>query len=134
MLVVLGEDVDPTEVTRGLGMFPDQGWRRGEIPRVLTPDGRVIQYPKSCDWGGWKKFMPESLRGESLEAQLEHWVRELDAKGEVLRTFVTRGWSLTLDCFIHSSDVAVIELRAELLSRLAVAGVDVDLHLYTDND
>ena len=133
MLTAVGYDVEPTEVTRGLGMFPDQAWSRGEFPKIMTPDGRLLQHPQRADWGGWKKFMPDRLRGEHLAVQLEHWATELDSKREVLRSFLARGWSLTLNCYVDSSDITVIELKAELLSMLALIGVDIELHFYPDS-
>src|SRR5438067_7276882 len=114
-LIVLGEDLDPSEVTRVLGMFPDQAWRAGEVPQVQTPNGRWIESPRAVEWGGWKKFMPRSLNGEILEVQLEHWAGELESRAVAIESLRARDWSVTLDCFLTASEVEITGFSAELL-------------------
>ena len=134
-LIILGDDLDPSEVTRVFGTFPDQAWRAREAPEIQTPNGRWIQIPRAAECGGRKKFMPKELRNELLEGQLEHWIMELGSKSEIVRGLQGRGWSVTLDCVISTSEVDVAELKADLLAKLAAIGTDVDIHFYaTDGE
>lgn len=131
-LIVLGNDLDPPEVTRALGMFPDQAWRKGDFPEVRTPDGRMIKHRRPAQWGGWKKFMPTTLDRETLEVQLEHWANELRSSQGTISVLIERGWSVSLDCFLSVSEFTLIELDAALLAKLVAAGSDVDIHVYSD--
>lgn len=129
-LILLGDDLIPRDVTRSLGMFPDHEWRRGEFPTTHTPDGQRILHPGAADWGGWKKFVPATLRGEPLEVQIKYWTGELASKSGTIRGFSDRGWSAALDCFVTASDPEVVEIKADLLTELAGIGVDLNLHFY----
>src|ERR1041384_4170502 len=114
-LIIVGDDLHPGEVTRSLGMFPNQAWKPGETPQVETPDGRWIPAPKSVKWGGWKKFMPKELHDALLEDQLEHWTIELRSKSQAIAALRQRGWSVSLSCYLSASDPDVTRLTADLL-------------------
>ena len=131
-LILLGEGLDPSGVTRALGMFPDQSWRTGEVPKVRRPDGRWIETPRVAEWSGWKKFMPVELDGESVELQLEHWAGELESKAEALQTLRDLGWSVALDCYMASPDSERLALRTGLIGKLANFGADLDIHFYPE--
>jgi hypothetical protein len=129
-LIVLGDDLEPDFVTRALGMFPDQAWRRGERPTTKTSSGRLIAHPAVAEWGGWKRFLPEALKGELLEIQLQHWVETLAANVDRIRELLTTGHTVTIDVYFSASEPKLIELKAHLLLALGQLGVDVDLHVY----
>ncbi|HEV7240801.1 MAG TPA: DUF4279 domain-containing protein [Thermoanaerobaculia bacterium] len=133
-LIVLGDDLEPGEITRALGMFPDQDWRKGDVPQIQTPDGRWIPGPAIAEWGGWKKFIPPVLVDDCLEVQLDHWANVLASKAHAIRAFRARGWSSTLDCFFTASEPEVAELKADLLAKLAAIGIDIDINFYPHND
>jgi hypothetical protein len=132
-LIVLGDDLDPGEVTRTLGMFPHQAWQAGEVPQIETPDGRWIAAPRSVEWGGWKKFMPKECHDALLENQLEYWVAELQSKSQAVAGLRSRGWSVTLDCYLSARDVDITTLTTDLLGKLAAVGADVKVYFYPDN-
>src|SRR5689334_5222577 len=86
-LIVLGVDLEPGVVTRALSMFPDQAWRKGEAPKIRTPDDRWIRSSGIAEWGGWKKFIPATLLRRSLEVQLDHWSSALASKANAVAVF-----------------------------------------------
>lgn len=129
-LIVVGEDLDPDFVTKALGMFPDQAWRRGNRPITKTSSGRFISHPSVAEWGGWKRFLPEKLNGELLEIQLEHWVETLEPKADRIRELLATGHTVTIDVYFCASEPEVIELKSHLLLAFGQLGVDVDLHVY----
>src|SRR5207253_1126302 len=53
-LIVVGEDLDPDQVTEALGMEPDQSWRRGERKSLPLPGGKVMQFDSIYEDGCWK--------------------------------------------------------------------------------
>lgn len=48
-LLVVGENLDPDEISSFLGVNPTKGWKRGQ-ERKVGSRGRTHVYP----WGGWK--------------------------------------------------------------------------------
>lgn len=131
-LIVLGDDLDPGEVTRSLAMFPNQAWKAGEVPQIETPEGRWIAIPRAAEWGGWKKFMPEECANELLDDQLEYWAAELHSKSHAVAELRARGWSVTLDCYLSTHEVDTTKLTADLLRKLAALGADVSVHFYPE--
>lgn len=133
-LLILGDNLDPNEVTRRLAIFPDQAWRVGDFPEIQTPSGRWIQSTSAALFGGWKKYMPKILEGEMLGIQLLHWSEALESKADIIRALRDRGWSVILDCFVTASEPEMVELTAELLAKLAAIGSDVDFHFYPHSE
>lgn len=132
-LIVLGDHLEPELVTRSLGVFPDQAWRRGERPIIKTPSGRFIPHPMISEWGGWKRFLPENLISEPIECQLAYWVETLEPKAAAIREMIAAGHTIKIDIFFSSSDCQVIELPSGLLRTLGELGIDVVINVYPHN-
>ena len=124
--MVLGEDLDPDAVTRALGRFPDQAWRRGETHPALARIGRE----RPADWGGWKKSVPDELRGETLENQFEYWADSLRGRESALARLADSGCELVLDCFVSEALPLLIELPAALQSELGALHLNIDIHVF----
>jgi len=125
-LIVVGEDLDPEEVTRALGMEAHRSWRRGERKAFVRPDGSVQYFDSVHEEGGWKHFLPERYQdNRPLHEQIYLWVARLRGLAEAIKTLTERGWEVELDCFAIGSEVLVLssgDLRelAELRIGLAM--------------
>ncbi len=125
-LIIVGEDLDPEEVTKALGMEAHQSWRQGERRAFLRPDGSIRHFDSVHEEGGWKHFLPDRYKkNRPLHEQFYLWLARLRELAEALKTLTARGWEVELDCFATGSEVLVLsnsELRelAELGVGLAV--------------
>jgi hypothetical protein len=124
-LAVVGDDLDPGEVTRTLRLFPSQSWRRGE------PMGHA---PNSTYRGsGWKKSLPEAELALPLEGQLLYWVRELYGRAEGIYRLVRAGHECSLVCYIGSSGSASIVLPVALQKAVAALGLQLEISFFADS-
>jgi hypothetical protein len=122
-LMILGDDLEPREISKLLGLRPNQSWRRGEPKRHTA---------SLHQWGGWKKFIPESLSSLPLPAQLRHWVRKLRSKGGEISQLSRRGYLCRLDCYIASDNVATIIIPVELQKDVAALGLELSIGFFAD--
>jgi hypothetical protein len=121
-LAVVGDDLDPGEVTRALRLFPSQSWRRGE------PTGHA---PNSTYRGsGWKKSLPEAELALPLEGQLLYWARELHGRAEGISRLVRAGHECSLVCYIGSSGTASIVLPVALQKAVAALGLQLEISFF----
>lgn len=128
MLVVVGEDLDPEEVTAALGLEPHQSWRRGERKSFVRPNGSIHTFDSVHEVGGWKHSLPTRYReNRSLHEQLTLWLARLRGHAEVIKTWTARGWEVELDCYATGSEVLV--LTNGDLRKLVELGVSLVLTL-----
>jgi Domain of unknown function (DUF4279) len=118
-LMLLGDDLDPTEVSRAIRMRPSQSWSRGD-PQTSVSASRH-------EYGGWKKFLPVALTNAPLERQLAYWAKKLLGQGDTLNVFVSRGYVCALNCYIGIDATASVVLPSHLLMSLASLGVELRL-------
>ena len=119
-LMILGDDLDPTFVSRSLKLRPSQSWRRGEPQSI-----RGVSLESTASWGGWKKFLPPSQKPRPLPSQLRYWVRTLRGRERALAKLAASGYWCSLDCYVGSDTTASLVLPVDLQRSLGVLGLDV---------
>ena len=72
-LIIYGEDFEPSDVTRVLGLQPNRTWRKGERKSFVRADGTQLAFDSLYEWNGWKMWLDESTRARQLCEQLQHW-------------------------------------------------------------
>jgi hypothetical protein len=123
-LVITGESLDPDDVSRNLGLDPDQAWRKGDTKQFGE---RVHRYPH----GGWKRYLPESFRNQPFEDQLAYWASLLGDHLMVFREIEHQGHDCVLSCFITTDETASIVVPPELQCALASLGLNIELSVWT---
>jgi hypothetical protein len=118
-LMILGERLDPSAVTKALGIRPNQSWAKGEKSK-LAPS-------KRHRWGGWKKWLPPSMRKQPLERQLAYWLRALKGQRTVFGKLNGSGALCALDCFVTTSETASIIIPAAMHEALGRLGLSLRL-------
>jgi hypothetical protein len=124
-LIVVGDDLDPDEVTAILGMPPDRSWRLGERKCFTRPDGTTHYFDSVNDQGGWKRFIPEGDRARPLQEQLAVWVDRLRDLTAGIAQLRQRNWEVELDCFAASGEFVFLPYRT--LTKLGQWGIDLAL-------
>jgi hypothetical protein len=92
-LVIVHPDLDPDQVTQGLGLRPTRAWRRGDI---RNPHGkRPFIYPR----GGWELTTEGTVQSRDVRRYIDWLLDQLDLKGRVLNQLQERGYQTVINCF-----------------------------------
>ena len=126
MLVILGYDLDPNEVTQALGLMPSQAWRKGENHKRTRPDGTVEVWDTVHPWGGWKLWATEELRQLPLKSQIEYWLQVLNEHSVEIKRLKEQGNEIIVDCFIATKSY-LIYLPSEFQAQFSELGVDLEI-------
>jgi hypothetical protein len=132
--LIVGGDFEPTSISRALGRRPSQSWRKGELKSFRRVDGSIHYFKSRHARSGWKKWLTNSWRDKSLEAQLRYWVRLLGPKSAVLKQLRRRGLSLEINCCVIASTTAKFRAPAPLLECLGKWGIDVEFTWYSHKE
>jgi hypothetical protein len=124
-LMLLGDGLNPDEVSSELGLVPSQCWRKGEKKSFLRADGTTRVFDSEHEWGGWKMLIPPEHKDDLIESQLEFWVDLLQSRIMALKRFRLLAFHCALDIFITSSETASIVIPHNLLTEVAALGVDL---------
>ncbi|MBM3222292.1 MAG: DUF4279 domain-containing protein [Candidatus Tectomicrobia bacterium] len=122
---IMGEDLDPCEITQRLRMQPDQAHCGGD-PHI----GKLGQRYAGYTAGIWA--LQSSLDEQhTLAEHLEELIAKLGEHGDALQAWRNRGY--TMDIFVGifgCDDNMGWVLKHTLLQHLVQLGVDLDLDLY----
>jgi hypothetical protein len=121
-LMILGEALDPGEVTKLLGLRPSRHWCRGDQKSFSRSGSSVLLFDTRHDWSGWKKWSSATERKKEFVPLVEHWCRKLTPKKKTLGRLRRSGAEVFLDCFLVG-ETSEFALPPALLAKLA------DLHL-----
>ena len=91
MLVILGYDLNPDEVTQALDIVPSQAWHKGENHKRTRPNGTIEVYDTVYPWGGWKLWLLGELREMPLKSQIEHWLQLLNERSVEIKRLKEQG-------------------------------------------
>jgi hypothetical protein len=131
-LIIWGGEFDPRDVTRGLGMRPNQSWHRGDHKSYRGPDGVVRHFTSRHEWSGWKKWSTDRGIRVSLERQLRRWVTRLGPKTAALRGLRRRGISMELNCCLVASGSVRTQLPPDLVAGIGRLGLGLEITWYAD--
>jgi hypothetical protein len=123
-LLVLGEMLDPDEISNMLQVDYSQAWRRGDKKRRRDgPDGAPRYFNSLHEEGGWKIFSSDDVRLLSIEQQLDHWCGILERAplwAEFLQQNNLRAW---VDCLIITDSIVGVDFSSYILLRLSILNV-----------
>lgn len=122
-LFITGRTLDPTLVTRLLGITPSRSWRAGDAVQIA---GRSFE--RHHEDGGWKYYF-EHKKNASIEFQLDTWVHILEDKIQALHELRSQGNYCRLSWFAASSATVSIVVPSELQSALAQLGLDWEISI-----
>ncbi|MGN6182212.1 MAG: hypothetical protein ACTHQM_00985, partial [Thermoanaerobaculia bacterium] len=99
-----------------------------------TQSGRFVTDPWQAERGGWKRYIPDDLRPESVEHQLSYWIEMLHGKKDRIHDFLAAGYTCKIDIFFLAPDIEVIQFESDLLLALGELGIDVVMNIYPPNN
>ncbi|MCV2366487.1 DUF4279 domain-containing protein [Roseateles oligotrophus] len=120
-LMILGESLNPSVVSRILGLEPDKFWSKGDPKQI----GESLH-----EWGGWRQKLPDSLKRKPFEEQLRYWAQELLARIPGIQELSGAGNRCLLDCFLTTGEVAHILLSSELQREVANLGLEFEFNVW----
>jgi hypothetical protein len=124
-LRIVGNDLEPDEISQQLGLRPDQSHRRGDS-RVGKSGARYAPYSN----GLWS-FRSRAKPTDDLETHLMSLCDELQPLADVLDDLRTRGLELDVFAGVFGLDGnAVLRIGAATLSRLGQLGLELALDVY----
>ena len=129
-LIVLGVDLDPDRVTELLDLAPSQAWHKGQNKSFTGYDGETRFSDSIYEWGGWKLWLPEDMRGMPLPSQLAHWSQILTERAAEVLELKEQGFTLELNCSA-SGRVYTLQVPSALQASLGCLGVDLDITFYS---
>ena len=121
----MGKDLDPSEITKLLHMYPDQSHRCGD-PNISKSGRRYADYTE----GLWAlhSSVDETY---AIDEHLEALVIKLWQHRVLLQEFSKRGYKIDICVGIFGiDDNTGFVLKNTLLRRVMQLGVDLDLDLY----
>lgn len=130
-LLVLGDELQPRNVSRTLGLRPTQSWSKGD-PKQNT--GRKASKISVHSWGGWKKAAPASQSALPFSSQLRYWVRTLRHKTPQLLKLTRQGHLCVLNCYLATSATASIVIPSVLQLEVATLGLELRLSAFALQD
>lgn len=116
-LMILGDDLDPEDVTKKLGYVPSQSWRRDA----------------THEWGGWKRFVDPEHTNDPLEEQVEFWCSALRDRTEAISRLKSQGCHCALDLFVTTDATASIIIPELLQKQIAALGLELRLSIQIGN-
>ena len=78
----------------------------------------------------WRRAIDDERKFWDVKDQLEYWCQVLSGRGDALRELKVKGWKTELDCYINFGPIALIELPAKLLKKLASLEISLKLGFY----
>jgi hypothetical protein len=130
-LIVLGESLEPDVVTKELMLTPNQSWTNGEQKQFIRSDGSKRAFDSYHEWGGWKKFIPDEVKGEYLEEQLQHWCNTLQEKKTGINALKSTELDFVLDIFICTDSTASVIIPEALQREIYELGVELHISFET---
>ena len=122
---IMGQDLDPSEITNLLHMHPDQSHRCGD-PNISKSGRRYADYTE----GLWALHASVD-ETSAIDAHLEALVAKLWKHRDLLQEFSKRGYKIDICVGIFGIDDNMgFVLKNTLLRRVMQLGVDLDLDLY----
>jgi hypothetical protein len=132
-LIILGDSLDPTTVTRLLKLKSSQQWKKGERKSYQRRDGSVRFFDTKYKWGGWKLWPSEKQRKQDLRHQVDRWLALLSRKRKELAKIRASGCQVFLDCCIIGEADSVC-LPPETLGRMAQLKLTFEVTFYSASD
>jgi hypothetical protein len=121
--------IDPTEITRVLGIEPQHGWRAGDLRRDPKGDELGGTHRESY-WMGCLMTMPALARDHvSVETELEHTLGTLRRCFHFLETLKTEGGSAELHVSLYARAEFRLEFLPESLALIGRLGLAVVLEV-----
>jgi hypothetical protein len=130
MLVIWGENVDPTRIAEACGWKewqPQVAWHKGEKAWTRNLDGTVRHLDYVYEFGQLKLWPKKEWLSLTLEEQVQHWIDVLSDKGEALAPFKREGATVTLHCALLTNDV--YDLSADIQSKLGTLDVNLGIEV-----
>jgi len=127
-LIIVGEDLDPAEITRILGLSPDDAWKKGEQRSYKLPNGPIRELDGVYENGGWKKHeTPKMEKEEFLGVKLIYWKFILEALKNELREIIEMGYEIELNCFVCTSSSIALMIEPSILKGFGDLGIKLDV-------
>ena len=124
-LCVYGTELDPSEVTKLLGVEPTHAHRRGDRKTLRSPP---------WDKGAWIR---EVRRFEPIDpdAMFQELLVGLSSEQEVWRSLASR-FQLRVDFAVHTDVGGTFVLSRSVVERISALGADFQIYIqaYGDND
>jgi hypothetical protein len=120
-LMILGDELNPQDVTDQLGIEPSQSWRKGEHKSFTNNDETIRYLDSKHEYSGWKCFLPGEQEHLELSEQLNWWCNFLRGKEAVMLSLEEKGCWLEMNCFATGA----VEISADTQIRLS----DLSLNL-----
>lgn len=125
-LIILGPNLNPSDVSAALRMRPSDSWERG-TPKMVR--GRTVGTALH-ERGGWKKSLPPSQIHHSLERQLAHWERTLRKRAEGFVRLAAMGCTCELNCYVGTSATATVSLSPELQTAIGKLALTLSIDVW----
>ena len=122
---IMGETLDPDEVTRLLGIEPSFARRKGD--KFGNP-----KRPVTSRTGIWALESEKSVISSDLELHLDFLLSSLGSKASILRKLVQEGLEADIFCFwMSGTGRGGPMLGADTIRRIADLGVILDFDFYS---
>ncbi len=117
-LLILGDELEPKDLTEKLGIEPNQSWRKGELK---FPDSDSVY-----ETGGWKCFIPAEQEDLELEEQINWWCETLGGKASIMQLLEEKDFRLEMNCFATNA----FQIPPDVLEQLSKLRLILTVFIY----
>ena len=132
-LIILGDNLNPKEVTERLGLEPHQSWRKGERKSFVRSDGTVEYFDSVYEWGGWKCFITDERKDSELSEQLAWWCDLLEGREALMHELEEAGCLVQMNCFVAAESSAEVIVSADLQRCLSSLHLELAISFSPDS-
>jgi len=130
-LRVMGENLDPSDVTKALQLPPDTTYRRGDPRLSRARNGRVVRYsPYSA--GMWSMTSKGCVHSGRLETHVAWLLNELEPVANEFRDLLEDGIHADIFCYSVGSTDRPPAIPNSLRDRAARLGLIIDIDHYDE--
>jgi len=127
---IIGNDLEPSEITMLLGMKADIEHKRGDTRTGISKSGKMIKYAP-FNSGLWS--IESNLdKYAGIQEHIMNLIGRIESKKDVLTRLNNDGFKMDFYCgyFFSITNQAGIRLTKELLKIVAELGIDLNVDLY----
>jgi len=125
------DELNPSEITRMLGISPDRAHRKGDSNTSISKKGKVIHY-SPFSTGVWS-INSQAEESATLECHLRSLLLILYPLKNKLAEFSNRGYQMDIFCgaFMHNVEQPGFEINADILLQLGELNISFGMSIYS---
>ncbi|MCL2400859.1 MAG: DUF4279 domain-containing protein [Defluviitaleaceae bacterium] len=127
---IIDDNLDPAEITKMLGIVPDDAHRKGEPNTKITPKGKILHYAP-FNTGIWIVNSHEE-RHEILARHIKSLLDILYPLKDKLAELTSRGYKMDIFCgaFLNEVQQPGFDISPDILLQMGEMNIKIGMCIY----